>query len=486
MSVAVKAAKHVPAAIQNAQRHACVLYAAVRIEQLGPHRADLGTAPQLDHRFEPPRLHHLDVVVEEHQQRGAALAHRGVVYRGVVEWPAAPIQIADGVCALPGPHQPLDPLAPRIVDHQHFPVRVGCLRQRRKAGTERTLVPARGDENAGLRPRRDRVAHPQPPRSAARHHRSARSKAAHVVLHRPPSRFGSVGLRLRTCRGRPPRRAPVVEHPGNVRHLRRERGHPQNQVVVLRSVVLRPESARLLDQVAAGHQQVRTVVFREQQLGRPVRFEERVVALARRVDLVFVRIQEAGAGMVVDRIDGAEEGVRRQFVVLVEQRHVLAAAERQGGVRCGGDSTRCSQLGHAHARVVRRGLSQHRRGFLRARAVVRQAQFPVRVALGVDGCDGALQVGRRRPVDRDQDAHERALRERPKLELHQRIVAALEQPDPLRVLRRGGTRFTRGGPRTHAACQRGGPDQGNDQGKRAGLQGAPDAAAQDVFDAPLG
>ncbi len=63
----------------QAQHDARVLDAAIRIEQLGAHRTDVGPDGQRRHRLQPAGLDHQDIVVDEGQQPRPGLGGGGIV-----------------------------------------------------------------------------------------------------------------------------------------------------------------------------------------------------------------------------------------------------------------------------------------------------------------------------------------------------------------------------------------------------------------------
>ena len=75
----------VPAIPVRPQDHAGVLEAPVGVEQLGADDPDLGPLGVLEHRLDPVRRDHRDVVVEEDDVRGVDEGHRGVVDGRVIE-----------------------------------------------------------------------------------------------------------------------------------------------------------------------------------------------------------------------------------------------------------------------------------------------------------------------------------------------------------------------------------------------------------------
>ena len=65
---------------------------------------------------------------------------------------------------------------------------------------------------------------------------------------------------------------------------------------------------------------------REEMLGRPVRLEIGIASLAAQVELVFVRVDHVGVGMLRSAaLHDLRQRIRRQLVVMIEQGDELAA-----------------------------------------------------------------------------------------------------------------------------------------------------------------
>ena len=101
-----------------------------------------------------------------------------------------------------------------------------------------------------------------------------------------------------------------------------------------------------------------------------------------------------------------------EFVVVVHQRHVVAACEFERGVRVGGDMSVAFAISDADARVACSLRLQQSPNFGIGRGVVGDAQLPVRIELRADGSDRALEPGEVGVVDRHDHRDQRPRRKR--------------------------------------------------------------------------
>ena len=107
----------------------------------------------------------------------------------------------------------------------------------------------------------------------------------------------------------------------------------QQQVVVLRAFVAGPEATDLAHEPAPNHHEVTGVHAREEMLWRPVRLEEDVAPCALQIELVFVGVDDVGVGVRVEVADDFGQRIRRELVIVIEQRHEVPARQLQGQVR---------------------------------------------------------------------------------------------------------------------------------------------------------
>src|SRR5205807_454172 len=115
-----------------------------------------------------------------------------------------------------------------------------------------------------------------------------RSPARQMLFEGPPRSVLGIGLRARGARRRSFDRAPVVENERNVADARGATAcdHSQVEIVILAAFEALAKSAHLTHARGAQRRDVRQVVLRQEEVGVPVRLEERVVESALLIDLV--------------------------------------------------------------------------------------------------------------------------------------------------------------------------------------------------------
>ncbi len=135
--------------------------------------------------------------------------------------------------------------------------------------------------------------------------------------------------------GNPP---PLIQHLRHVVNPRRVVDEAQNEIVILGSFIALTKAADAFDERSAHHHQVTGVHVGQEMLGRPVRFEVHVAPCAIEFQLVLVRVDEVGVLVLVQMCDHLEQGVRCEFVVVIEKRDEFAFRKRQRFVRRCGDA----------------------------------------------------------------------------------------------------------------------------------------------------
>ena len=128
----------------------------------------------------------------------------------------------------------------------------------------------------------------------------------------------NVSLHARGSGRRSGERSPVIEHLRHVLNAVREFRHAKQQVVILRAFEAGPVAAGHFEDRSSNHREVVHVVITQQQFRRPIRLELRVVAVPRRVDLVFIRVEQVGVRMRLQSLGHCEECVRCEGVVVIE------------------------------------------------------------------------------------------------------------------------------------------------------------------------
>jgi hypothetical protein len=178
--------------------------------------------------------------------------------------------------------------------------------------------------------------------------------------------------------------APAIEDVGDVDDLLRLFGGAQDEVVVLRDREGLVPAADRAQQLGAKAHEVDDVRVRAQELGRerrPVGVAHHLVALVGDEDLVgidHVRV------VLEDRLGHAEERVLLEDVVMVHEHHVLARGQRERAVRGARDAAVFGGVGELDALVDRGELLHVLAHVGHLRAVVGEAELPVRIELLAD------------------------------------------------------------------------------------------------------
>ena len=227
--------------------------------------------------------------------------------------------------------------------------------------------------------------------------------------------------------------APVVEDAGDVDDGPRLPAHAEQQVVVLAAVGLGAEAADVLGQGPAKGHQVADVVLAEDEVGRPVGLEEGVAAMAVVVDAVLVGVEDVRLRAPVDGVHQVQERVRSELVVVVEQRHEGPPGEGEGAVGGGGDPLVRGERLETDTAVFESVPPHEGVDLGRAGPVVHEHQLPVRIRLGADGGDRAIQEGRVGPVDGNEHADQGPRREGSETRLDPAWLGPVALPYPTRV-----------------------------------------------------
>ena len=159
---------------------------------------------------------------------------------------------------------------------------------------------------------------------------------------------------------------------------------PHHQLEVLDLVEGRIEAADRVDQRAPHDEQVADVHRPQRVYGRPIGFEERVDDPLVEVELVGVGVDDVECWIRGERLGSAEQRVLGEHVVVIEERHELASGGSKRRVRRGGDPGIALEPYGLDATVGAGGGLDHARDLAPLRAVVGDAQFPVRIRLSAD------------------------------------------------------------------------------------------------------
>ena len=112
----------------------------------------------------------------------------------------------------------------------------------------------------------------------------------------------------------------------------------EEEVPVLRSVGLRTPAADGPQMLHAHDTEVRQVVGREHEIGRPARLEQRRNALALLVQAVLIGIDEIDVRLFVDDFGDFVEGEGRERIVVIEETDEVTGGQGQGAIGVAGDA----------------------------------------------------------------------------------------------------------------------------------------------------
>src|SRR5216683_7875353 len=99
--------------------------------------------------------------------------------------------------------------------------------------------------------------------------------------------------------------ATMVQYARNMDNFFAAISQPQQQIIVAAVATL----AYWFQKILAHYYETGDVIFREQQVGRPLGFEERMGTRAVGGNRVFIGIEQAGIGVVADRIDYMKQSI---------------------------------------------------------------------------------------------------------------------------------------------------------------------------------
>ena len=318
--------EHVSSGAVEAQQHAGVLDAPVRVQQLRAHRADAGTKGVRDHLAQPVRGDHLDVVVEQADDLATRFPHREVVDGRIVE---RGVVAQDTRRAVSGQFLEIRKrarIAALVVDYDHLVRGVTGLLEHAADGAleDPPTIAGRNDERDQRRRRQRRVADVVRSRHlAGRYDRGWPVEVAQRA---------QAGLaRIAAAGGC----APVIENVRNVADSPGARRSPKAEVVVFAPIESAPQAPQRPQERCAVGDQVPDVHPRGKQLRIPVGLEEGPKDRSPRIDLVLVAVDEIGAGMRSELLREEIEGMRGELVPGFEEGDQLARGQCEGVV--GGD-----------------------------------------------------------------------------------------------------------------------------------------------------
>ncbi len=265
-------------------------------------------------------------------------------------------------------------------------------------GSVQAVIGTAHDRDTWLQ-RRQRESHGRPLRQCRI--RADYCLRAQMVRQRAPGRVGTARREgRRKAAGRLP---PMVEH---IRHMPHAPGvyafrYAQCQIVVLAAIEPRPQPAQCRYHTAAVDRQMAHHVLRQQQIRIPSRLEIRPHAAAIH-QLVLIGKQQVQAGGFGNFAGHRGQRMRRQQIVMIQERHVVAGGPRQRYVARGRNTAALRQM-HDIDPVIRRQAGQALGHVRRPRGVVGNQQFPFAVVLREHGPYCRIQPFRIGFINRHHD-----------------------------------------------------------------------------------
>ena len=99
------------------------------------------------------------------------------------------------------------------------------------------------------------------------------------------------------------------------------------QIPVLRALVADPEATDFAHELRAIDPEMAHIILNEEEVGIPIGLEVVVVAMTVLIDFVLVAVDQVGFGMGVEFEGDAGQGVRPDFIIVIEQRDELAVRQ---------------------------------------------------------------------------------------------------------------------------------------------------------------
>ena len=185
--------------------------------------------------------------------------------------------------------------------------------------------------------------------------------------------------------------APMVEHLRNVHHPLGLLGDPQPEVVVLAPFETFTEASDLPDQGETADHEVAEVVVPEEEIRPPPRLKHRVLPLPFRSQLVLVGEEEVEIRPPLQGLGHAEEGVRVETVVVVEEGGVLPSGHFEGFPVGSDHAVVLRKVVHADPGIPRLVLPQEDPHILPGGGILGDAELPPWIPLLQDRIDGLLE-----------------------------------------------------------------------------------------------
>ena len=233
--------------------------------------------------------------------------------------------------------------------------------------------------------------------------------APEMIADRAAGGFLRVWFRVRDGGEASGNRAPMVKDSRNMPDLRRFQifHAAQGKIVILRALEPFAEAADRAQKCGPVNPEMIDEVLPEKEFRVPIRFEEWIRPNATLINLVFVRIDQAGLRIAVDLERGKRQRTFGESIVLIEKRAPLSGGEGDRGVRTRGNVTVLLTKRHFDAGIATFFLLKEWPHAWIRRSIIGNTKFPALVELPLDGFNRGRENFQLRIVDGKNDGNER-------------------------------------------------------------------------------
>ena len=149
--------------------------------------------------------------------------------------------------------------------------------------------------------------------------------------------------------------APVIEHLWDMADLLCILCTAENKVVILSSVIFRPETTDFIEQFFFHHKQMADIVDARQKIRIKIRLEMRVKQfISIHVKLVLIGIEDIAVFILSQFFRALKERIRCQTVIMIRKNNEITFCHLKGGIRISGDTAVFPQYLIADPRVFLR------------------------------------------------------------------------------------------------------------------------------------
>ena len=172
-------------------------------------------------------------------------------------------------------------------------------------------------------------------------------------LHGPASRLKGIFFALRVFRRRILMASPVIQNLGNMADFFRLLRAAEDKIIILGSVVLRPEKAGLFRQSPLYAEQMADIVHRTEKVQVKVRLHVRLEKLMTiHAHLIFIRIQDIRLRLPVNGRREFIQGIGRQHIIMIRKYKIIPRSQPKGRVGVLGNLKRLFMAYHPDSGVL--------------------------------------------------------------------------------------------------------------------------------------